>query len=238
MTNLMVLPGNQKIGRQDLRDLPTPAPTATHQPVPHWRLVEALVETLGFRHIGVMQDEYAVSRDGMRMFGVLNLDISESGIQFSIGIRNAHDKSMTIGVTVGYKVLVCENMAFGGDFTPILKKHSKNLDLIELVSVGVDSIQRHFQPLIKRIDVWRGFELSDLHAKGIIYDAFVARRLKAPKYLAEVVHQHYFEPEYEEFKARSLWRMQNAFTSSFKDLDPIPQFEATARLSPFLARYE
>jgi hypothetical protein len=33
-----------------------------------------LVETLSFRHIGVVTEEYAVSKDGMKMFGVLDLD--------------------------------------------------------------------------------------------------------------------------------------------------------------------
>ena len=39
---------------------------------------------------------------------------------FSIGIRNANDKSMRLALTVGYRVFVCDNMAFNGDFTPLL----------------------------------------------------------------------------------------------------------------------
>ena len=42
------------------------------------------------------------------------------------------------------------------------------------------------------------------------------------------------EPRYEEFRARTLWSLSNAFTSAFKELDPIPQFKATAKLSGFL----
>jgi len=33
-----------------------------------------LVETLSFRHIGVVNEEYAVSGGGMKMFGVLHLE--------------------------------------------------------------------------------------------------------------------------------------------------------------------
>jgi hypothetical protein len=43
---------------------PTPLATETHRPVPHHEVVNALIETLGFRHIGVVHDEYAVSLDG------------------------------------------------------------------------------------------------------------------------------------------------------------------------------
>jgi len=31
-----------------------------------------------------------------------------------------------------------------------------------------------------------------------------------------------------------MWSLSNAFTSAFKDLEPIPQFKATARLASFL----
>jgi hypothetical protein len=41
--------------------------------------VEALVETLSHRHIGVIAEEFAVSSDGMEMFGVLDLETSFEG---------------------------------------------------------------------------------------------------------------------------------------------------------------
>jgi hypothetical protein len=43
------------------------------------------------------------------------------------------------------------------------------------------------------------------------------------------VHELYFEPKYEEFKSRTIWSLSNAFTSAFKQLDPIPQFRGTAK---------
>src|SRR5262249_49762927 len=91
--------------------------------VPHHTIVEALVETLSFRHIGVVQEEYAVSLDGMKVFGVLDLETQMEGCRFSIGFRNSHDKSLRLGLTAGLRVFVCSNMAFSGDFTPVLAKH-------------------------------------------------------------------------------------------------------------------
>ena len=52
--------------------------------------------------------------------------------------------------------------------------------------------------------------------------------------LARIVHDLYFEPKYEEFRSRTIWSLSNAFTSAFKELDPIPQFKATAKLGEFL----
>jgi len=71
-------------------------------------------------------------------------------------------------------------------------------------------------------------------AKLIIYRAFVEGELEAPKHLARRVHDLYFNPQYEEFAPQTRWSLSNAFTSAFKELDPVPQFKATAKLGPFL----
>src|SRR6266568_6876972 len=100
------------IDRQQLALVPTPIGTATHRPIPHHEVVDALIETLGFRHIGIVKEQYAVDKTGMKMFGAIDLDTAEHDFRFSVGIRNSHDKSMRLAMTVGYKVFVCDNMAF------------------------------------------------------------------------------------------------------------------------------
>jgi hypothetical protein len=225
-----------KITRQELQAVPVPQGTSTHQPLSHYEIVEALRETLGFRRIEMVRDEYAVSRDGMRMFGVLDLELGITGVRFSIGIRNANDKSMRLAMCIGYRVLVCDNMAFHGDFTPVLAKHSKHFSLVDAVSVGVDRMQRNFEPLARHIELVRQAPLTDDAAKLIIYQAFVEGQLEVPRHLAPAVHQNYFQPKHEEFEARTAWSLSNAFTSTFKELDAVPQFRATAKLGPFLER--
>jgi hypothetical protein len=229
--------GAQLVGRQDLLALTTPEATATHKPIPHMEVVQALIETLGFRRLSVVNDQYAVTPDGMRMFGVLALDVEGSGIRLAIGVRNSHDKSCSLALTVGYKVFVCDNLAFHGDFSPIMKKHTKRVDIQDVMALAVDRMQRHFDPMQRQVDAWRGFELPDDRARLIIYRAFIEDGLDAAKHLARVVHQEYFEPQYEEFQPRTLWSLSNAFTSAFKKLDPIPAFNATAKLGPFIEQF-
>ncbi len=226
--------GAELIGRQDLRNLPTPEPTATHVPIAHARIVETLIETLALRHLSVVNDEYAVTEDGMRMFGALTLDVEHSGVQVALGLRNSHDKSFSLALTVGFRVFVCDNLAFIGDFQAVIaRKHTSKFNLDETLAIAVHRLQKGFEPIGKRIEVWKGFELSDQDAKGIIYDAFIGDQLDAPKHLAKNVHRFYFDPRYDEFKPRTLWSIQNAFTSSFKELDPVPRMRATAKLGEF-----
>ena len=73
-----------------------------------------------------------------------------------------------------------------------------------------------------------------MFAKLIIYRAFIESDLEVPKRLAQPVHEMYFNPQHEEFQPRTIWSLSNAFTSAFKELVPIPQFRATAKLGGFL----
>ena len=234
-TSTLIAGPLSKMGRTELAQIPVPQATRTHRPVPHHEIVEALVETLSFRHIGVVNEEYAVSADGMKMFGVLDLETQMEGARFAIGIRNSHDKSLRLGLCCGLRVFVCRNMAFSGEFQPVLAKHTKSFNLIDTLSVGVDRIQRDFEPMRRQVESWRQTQITDEQAKLIFYSAFIEGKLDAPKGLLPDVHRLYFEPEYPEFAARTIWSLSNAFTSAFKKLDPIPQFKATAKLGEFLS---
>jgi hypothetical protein len=123
-----------------------------------------------------------------------------------------------------------------GVFTPVLAKHTKSFNLVDTLSVGVDRIQRNFEPLQRQVELWRKTQITDDTARLIFYSAFIDGRLEAPRSLLPEVHRLYFEPQYPEFSARTMWSLSNAFTSAFKKLDPVPQFKATAKLGAFLAQ--
>ncbi len=223
-----------KISRAELAQIPTPSTTPTHIPIPHIEVVETLVETLSLRHIGVVGEEFAVSSDGMEMFGVLDLETTFEGCRFAIGIRNANNKRFRLSCTVGLRVFVCQNLAFQGDYTPVLAKHTKNFGLLDSISIGVDRMQRNFEPMRRQVEAWRARQLSDEAAKLIIYRAFIEGELEVPRHLVRIVHNYYFDPQHEEFAPRTMWSLSNAFTSAFKELQAIPQFRATAKLGVFL----
>ena len=223
-----------RITRAELTKLPTPSATETHLPIPHAAVVENLVEALSHRHIGVVSEEFAVSSDSMEMFGVLDLEAGFEGCRFAIGIRNANNKRFRLACTVGLRVFVCYNLAFRGDYTPVLAKHSKHFSLDDALSIGVDRMQRNFEPMRQQVESWRAQQLSGELARLTIYRAFIEGELEVPKHLARRVHDLYFNPQHEEFAPRTMWSLSNAFTSAFKELDPIPQFKATAKLGEFL----
>lgn len=225
--------GEELLTRQQLSQVLTPLGTTTHRPIPHHEIVEALVETLGFRQIALHSESYAVSSDGQKMFGVMELETTFSGCRFALGLRNSHNKSLALGITVGFRVMVCSNLAFRGDYSPVLRRHTKNFDLQAALSVGVDNVQRNFKPLVEAVELWKDTQITDDQARLRIYEAFVEGELEAPKHLIRAVHDNWRNPPHEEFSPRTLWSLQNSFTEAFKTLDPIPMQKATASLGQY-----
>jgi hypothetical protein len=224
------------MNREALRHLPVPESTETFKPIPHFELVDNIMKSLLLRRLNVVREEYAVSFDGMKLFGLIELNVEYSGVRFAIGLRNANDKSMRVGLVAGYRVTVCENKMLTGDFQPMLAKHSKNFELLDALSIGVDRIQRNIQTVSDEIERKKVTLLREDEARSLIYQAFLYQ--KFPISLLRTVHKEYFvKPSYNEFKGNNLWSLENSFTTAFKKLKPVQQFEAAAKLGKFLSPY-
>jgi len=228
--------GARRISREELAALPVPEETRTFKPISHSALIEKIIETLWYRRMNIVRDEYAVSQDGMKLFGLLEMDLEYKGVRFAIGIRNSNDKSMRVAMVAGYKVTVCDNMMLQGDFQPLLAKHSKNFALEDGLSIACDRIQRNIGRLHQEINQKQEQTIESQYAKSLLYTAFTDGRF--PISLFRAVHREFFvAPSHEEFKSSTMWSLENAFTTSFKKLNPVSQFEMTARLGKFLSAY-
>ena len=96
-------------------------------------------------------------------------------------------------------------------------------------------MQRNFRPMVQDIARWQDSQLSDVAARLLIYEAFIEGAVDLPRHLARPVHQAYFNPPHDEFAPRTMWSLQNAFTESFKQLEPIPMVRATNELAGYFA---
>lgn len=94
MSEGVLCASTDNLTRQELTLVPTPSATATHRPIPHGELVQALGETLGFRQIAETREEY--------------------GCRFALGLRNSHDK--TLSFTVGTESSSATTLLFMATF--------------------------------------------------------------------------------------------------------------------------
>jgi hypothetical protein len=61
-----------------------------------------------------------------------------------------------------------------GDFAPVLATHAKSFYLVDTLSVGVDRIQRNFEPLQRQVELWRKTQITDDSEADLLLD--VCRR--------------------------------------------------------------
>ena len=109
---LMLHAGGRDIAYGDLCDLPTPEPTESHVPIPHHSVVEMVRYDLGFYRHELLEEHHAITPDGMNYFGVLSLRSPYGDYTDMVGLRNSHKKQFPIGIAIGSRVFVCDNLVF------------------------------------------------------------------------------------------------------------------------------
>lgn len=129
MSNIQIHCGGEVVPFEMLANYPIPEKTRTYQPVSHTELATLVKNTSQeLLRLNCVQEHYAVARDGQRLFALQTFDdgLSDLGMGISVGFRNSYDKSMSLGLAMGFKVFVCDNLAISGEIT-IMRKHTKNV---------------------------------------------------------------------------------------------------------------
>jgi hypothetical protein len=214
--------------------IPVPPSTNTWRPIGHGDLITALDRQLRVRGVEIEAEQFAIQREGARLFAVLDLSLERTG-EFcaSMGIRTANDRSLALEIAVGLKIFVCDNLAFSGDLIALRRKHTARFDLNADISRAVDRYQVHLTTLQRQISAIRDTPLSDQEAKGRLVDAF--RQEILPIRLFKAVAETYFAPEptMTDVMPRTLWGLHNAFTRCIRQMAPAPAFEATTEIGKF-----
>jgi hypothetical protein len=225
--------GSRYITRSELFDLETPVATSTWQPVAHHEFVRKLLDGLWDRRLSVLDEKYAVSADGFKLYGLITLYDEYNGVNYAVGLRNSNDKSTRLSLAVGYVVKVCTNGMINGEYQPLTAKHTAKFNLDDSLCIGIDRIKRSFLRLSGTIDRKREIALTEGKAQELVYKAFM--KYKIPISMMNTVHKELFiAPSFEEFKPLNLWSLENSFTTAFKKLQPTSQFEATSKLAKFI----
>jgi hypothetical protein len=211
----------QIVTREDLRNLPVPAVTETYQPVSHFLLIEKLL-TLSqdlLTHYTLETEEYGIARKGEQLFGVLSFKNSNPEMGLSIGVRNSYDKSLSIGLTLGANVFVCDNLAFNGS-TVLMRKHTLNVwSDLELLAVShIYKANQNFQKIIENAESFKQRSLTDETGFEILgrlfgHDVLSSRQLT-------VAFEQWKNPAHKDFQPRNLWSLYNGCTEALKTTPP------------------
>lgn len=226
--SLMLHVGAQPADYDELRALDTPMPTATHVPIPHFRVVDMLRHTLAFYGHEVTEEHFGVTEDGMRCFGLLSLRSAYGGYEDTVALRNSHDKKFPVGIGFGGRVFCCDNLSFIADHI-IRRKHTAHAkrDLPGLIGELVEPLtlqrERQYQAFLRYMET----PLSEAQANDAVMTMYRRGVINVQR-IADVIEQ-WEHPAFLEWGERTAWRLFNATTYALQGRI-VENSEATPRL--------
>lgn len=236
------------VTREQLAALTPVLSTRTFKPVPHIELVVSLERILADRDIqirtydsgalaGLKREQFAISKDGSRLFGTLDLTMNGiGGTCASLGLRTANNRTMALQMIAGLRVFVCDNMAFSGDTIMMKRKHTSGLNLMPELFRAVDRYEQHFRDLKTEIGNLQNYALTETAAKVLIHDIF-AGQIMPVRFLPAVSNEYFAEEQrHAEFSDRTAWSLLNAFTEVAKGMPLTTRIDATQEVGAIFGR--
>ena len=206
----MLHSGAEVIDYDGLRQLPVPVATDTHVPIAHSAVVDMVKYALGFYQHEVVQEDYGVTPDGARFFGVLSLRSNYGDYTDMVGLRNSHDKRFPIGISFGSRVFVCDNLAFAGE-NVIKRKHTANAkrDLPGLVAHIIEPLQELRDAQQRMFSVFRNTPLHEEQVNQLIMTLYRRGVINVTR-IADVLEAYENPPH--DWGSETAWRLFNATT--------------------------
>lgn len=208
---LMLHAGAEVVDYAALRALQTPDATASHVPIPHHSVVDMVKYSLGFFGHELVSEDYGVTPDGNRFFGVLTLRSPYGDYTDMVGLRNSHDKRFPIGIAIGSRVFTCDNLAFVGEHL-IKRKHTANAkrDLPGLVAEVIEPLGEERKRQYDTFERYKATAITDATSDHAILEMY--RRGVINLTRIEDVLNAYEKPDFDWGDQRTAWRLFNATT--------------------------
>ena len=207
---LMLHAGAVPVDYAGLREFATPAPTATHFPVPHHSVVDYVKHSLTFFGHEVVGEDYGITEDGQKFFGVISLKSPYGDYCDQVGLRNSHDKSFPVAVSFGSRVFCCDNLAFNGEHV-IKRRHTPKIkrELPGLIAEIIEPLGEQRKQLATMYDRFKGTPLVLDQADAAVIRMYREGVINVTK-IADVLSA-YDEPPHD-WGGETAWRLFNAGT--------------------------
>ena len=218
MSDLMLHCGGEIATLEQIAAAPVPEATDSYCPISHIDFVHMLDESTR-RHFGTdteITSTYGLTRDGARMFGVVDIKMESGQHCLSIGVRNSLDKKFSAGVALGAKVFVCDNLCFSSSGINVFRKHTPNIvrDLRPMIDNAITLSTDEYRVISESWEAMKEIPVSlDMGYKGI--GLAQGHGVLTPTQ-ASVAFQEWQQPSHEEFEDRNAFCLYQAFTEAAK----------------------
>jgi len=237
---MMLHCGGKNISFDDLQAVELPPETETYVPIAHSDLALNITGVCGdmlhdYEKVddifavapGLVADEGGekVKHDAARFFGLTTYrrkGAPDGEMGLSVGYRNAHDKSMKVGMAIGARVFVCDNMCFSGSVASFSMLHTGNVleRLRDEIVLGVNKSRNGFMQVEKDAASMKDVRVNDDNAFKMLGLAFGRDALTSTQ-LTTAANRWKDDDYMQGFGAeRTAWSLYNAGTEALKGVRP------------------
>lgn len=222
----------KRVPEAEVLAIPEPPFTKTWHPIAHSKVIFALQAACRKIGIEVKGREYSLNQSGTRMFGVWHLaNGPQDEVGMSLGMRNAIDKSMVVGLAAGLKVFVCDNLSFEGEYLTF-HKHTSGLTDRRLYHLAENAVANAI-PKMKNFKDWQEglkehpLELEEF--KLLTYDAIKAKVIAPGQFnnFHECIERELAIRDYE----MTMWTFYGAVTRVHKGASLFHVADKTKRMN-------
>ena len=222
-----------KVERDYLANLQTPPPMGKrHAPYPFHAFATDTVDAIERAGFTIEQEDYAITKDEQRMFGLLNVsrpvvpDAPTFGVpalhrpkwNLLVALRGAHDQSISRGLAIGSRVMVCSNLCFHGDLGNWASKQTTNIAqrIPEMVSDAVAGLGAAGRKLTIDFDAFNAKQITRETGDKVLLDIYRSGGFSASQMGRAVDDWDECSVGEHTANGRNLWWLFNSATHALK----------------------
>ena len=219
-----------KVERDYLANLQTPAPMGSrHAPYPFHSFATDTVNAIERAGFTIEQEEYAITKDEQRLFGLLNVSrpvAPSHGVQalykpdwsLLVGLCGTHDQSKSRALCIGSRVMACTNLCFHGDLGNWKSKQTTNIAhrIPEMVADAVSGLGHAGERLTIDFDAFNQQQITRETGDKVLLDIYRSGGFSASQLGRAIADWDDCSVEEHTANGRSLWWLFNSATMALK----------------------
>jgi hypothetical protein len=182
-----------------------------------------------------------LSQGGNRLFGSWTLERPIApvvGQRELLGFRHSLNKTISVGLCAGIKIMVCSNLQFSSDRFIEFRKHTGGLDyaeLVEMVTRSLPEVHSRYNEFDQWLSCLADIALPESEFKELGYDAVIrdvlpGSQLKPLQTLIDKTDRYqgtlygWYQANSELWKSKTLGHVSRASGSLRRFIDSIPKY--------------
>ena len=214
-----------------------PSATETYSPIPHAVMIDEIVSKVNNTgRLEIIGQDIHTDKSGDKLVGFLTIRnrlIHNDEMNMMIGYKNSYDKSMSAGLAVGLKVMVCSNGMIAGDMLSFRRKHTGTVreELDVKIDESIVLMEQRYPELLEEVEMFKNFPMTRKQKAELLGVMYFEEELVTPHQLAIVKREF---KESENFRDDTLWDTYNNVTEALKTSHPLRHIEDHIKLHDFM----